>query len=71
MSRQNVYAFTEVSGTAPGYVSVNKENSGEISVTVREPNGIPATINLSREEFAKLVKSGEEFLAPEGGERKD
>lgn len=34
----NIYAFTEL-GTYPGYVSINREENGDVSITVRsQPN---------------------------------
>ncbi len=32
----NVFAFTALSGSYPGYVSINRNSDGDISVTVRE-----------------------------------
>jgi len=37
MSRENIAAYTAPGTTYPEYVSVNKEEDGRVSVTVRGP----------------------------------
>jgi len=32
----NIFAFTALTGTYPGYVSINRDEDGNIAVTVRE-----------------------------------
>ena len=54
-NRQNIYAFTEPTGSYPGYVSVNAEADGSISVTVRGPavdgrEGPTASMSLTEEQ---------------------
>lgn len=50
--RTNLYAYTEPQGSFPAYVSVNREEDGRVTMTVRERghNGERmATIELSDE----------------------
>lgn len=59
MSR-NIYAFTALPGSYkyyPQYLSINKEDNGKVSVTVRPPEkpdgacGNTARMELTEEEF--------------------
>lgn len=35
--RENIFAYTAPGGAYPGYVSINRTESGDVEVTVREP----------------------------------
>lgn len=50
--RTNLYAYTEPQGSFPAYVSVNREEDGRVTLTVRErghSGDKAATIELSDE----------------------
>jgi hypothetical protein len=58
--RRNIYAFTEPSGSYPGYVSVNVEADGRVSVTVRSSpqkgrEGTTASFTLPAEQSDLLT----------------
>jgi hypothetical protein len=66
--RSNIFAYTDVSGISyPGYVSINRTESGDVEVTVREAptvnrdvyghdirEGRTAAYVIPAEEWAKL-----------------
>ena len=59
--RENVFAYTDLGCNHPQYLSVNREDSGEISITVRAAAwgdgtcGNTATVVLSPEVTHKLA----------------
>lgn len=60
--RKNIYTFTQSAPNHPSYVSINREENGNISLTVRSEHqgnfpsicGPTGYIELSVEEFNKL-----------------
>jgi len=60
MNRNNIFAFTEPGNEFPGYLSINWEENGVVSVTVRmRGNGGRdiATLYLSPETFAEMAEA--------------
>lgn len=58
MNRKNIFAFTEPGNEFPGYISINREENGDVSVTVRmRGNGgrDTATFSLPPEKFAEMA----------------
>lgn len=61
---KNIYAFTEVNTTPPGYISINEE-LGKITVSVRTRGAqVPSTIEMTQEELKALAYSIEMYLGP-------
>ena len=61
---KNIFAFTET-GTLlpPGFVSVNEQDTGQISVSVRSSGGeIPAFVNMTRVELNVLHDAIGDYL---------
>ena len=61
--RENIFAYTEPGCDYPQFISVNREESGEISITVRSAKwgdgtcGDTAAVVLSPELLSKLKQS--------------
>ena len=53
--RKNIFAYTN-GASNPGYISVNEEDDGRVTVAVRS-NGaqVPSAIELPRDELANLA----------------
>lgn len=54
--RKNIFAHTDIGASNPGYISVNEEDDGRVTVAVRS-NGaqVPSAIELPRDELANLA----------------
>lgn len=54
--RKNIAAFTETHVSMPGYVSINSEDDGSNSITVRtRTSGQTGVIHLSNEQLIDLA----------------
>lgn len=59
-ARKNIYAFTEPTGSYPGYLSINREADGSVSIVIRSPprdgrEGPNASITLTSEQSDRLT----------------
>lgn len=73
----NIYNYTKIDTglVYPEYVSINLEENDSISITVRhiQPKGFPTIrgqtshIELSEEEFEKLLKAGQNYICKKLG----
>lgn len=63
--RTNVHAFTETGATSyPGYISVNQEEDGRITVAVRTRGGnVPAVIDMNRDQLEAMYADVGAYLA--------
>lgn len=61
--RKNIFAHTDTGASNPGYISVNEEDDGRITVALRS-NGaqVPSVIELSRDELANLAANAGAYL---------
>lgn len=52
---KNIYAYTDISGPNPGYISVNEQDDGTVSVSVRTRGASNASfISLTADQAAAL-----------------
>lgn len=68
MTRKNLYAFTEPGGSYPGFVSVNDEGDGSVSVTVRSSpeggrEGPMATLKIPALDVSRLTSNQIKHMA--------
>jgi hypothetical protein len=52
---KNIYAYTDISGPNPGYISVNEQDDGTVSVSVRTRGAKNASfMSLTPDQVAAL-----------------
>lgn len=56
MTHHNIFAYTELTNTYPGYISINKTGIDEVSVTVRASGAsVASTIVLTQDQFRDFI----------------
>lgn len=64
VKRHNIAAYTEPTPTMPGYVSINKEENGSVTVTVRGADGAFASVAMEQVQFDLFLAQCNKYNAP-------